>query len=287
MVASVRHRAFRKHRHHPSSPVPPVSSPTPSPMPPLWPSYGGHSLFVGTTKLGVSVWLDPSLQAPGLANAQALLDNADRVVAMNTTIFGANPAGPVNVIIFAIGGVTDGTGGADHMGCTFTDGGNIEVCASFGMDDRVLSLFMAELSECAMNGNLCGLSTGEALSRWCAMVVANNALGDFASAPSWWAAGMPDYVTKVDQTDQDQLSIGCGMAFISWIMSQGKTLPEIAQTMVKLGDSGTLSALYAALGLGNDTDAWPNFMAALNGIIVNRDDPFDAIGKAFPQTFPQ
>ena len=32
-----------------------------------------------------------------------------------------------------------------------------------------------------MNGNLCGLSTGEALSRWCAMLIGDNALADFAS----------------------------------------------------------------------------------------------------------
>lgn len=281
-MVDIRHRPFRKHHRRHPHPVPP---PSPSgQVPPVWPSYTGESQFVGKTSDGITVWVDPTLQSAGLDNASALLADADRIVDINDTIFGLTlplPA-PVNVIVFAIGGATDGTGGADHMACGFSQGGNIEVCASFGANDRVSSLFMAELSECAMGGNLCGLSTGEALSRWCAMVVANNALGDFASAPSWWAAGMPDYVTKIDPTDQDQLSIGCGMAFISWLLSEGASLMTIAKAMVKLGDAGTFAALYEEVGLGKATDAWGNFMSALNGKVVSSDDPFNAINKALP-----
>jgi hypothetical protein len=113
-----------------------------------------------------------------------LLNDADRVVAANDAIFGA-AGGHVNVIVFALGGKTDGTGGADHMGCDYTIGADIEVCASFGSPARVSALFEAELSECSMNGNVCGLSTGEAISRWCAADTSNNALSDFATAATW------------------------------------------------------------------------------------------------------
>jgi hypothetical protein len=37
------------------------------------------------------------------------------------------------------------------------------------------------------------------------------------------------------------------MAFLSWLMSQGHGLDQIAQTMVSLGDTGTLAQLYANL----------------------------------------
>jgi hypothetical protein len=77
------------------------------------------------------------------------------------------------------------SGVADHLGCDYTTGNAIEVCASFENSARVSALFEAELSECSMNGNLCSVSTGEALSRWCAEVVGNNALSDFATAPQW------------------------------------------------------------------------------------------------------
>ena len=77
----------------------------------------------------------------------------------------------------------------------------------------VSALFEAELSECSMGGNLCGVSTGEALSRWCAAVISNNALSDFATAPQWAQDGEPDYVNQTDPTDQSADSTGCGISF--------------------------------------------------------------------------
>jgi hypothetical protein len=245
------------------------------PPSPRWPSYTGTSEFVGTSASGVSVYVDPSLGQPALQNAQDLLDDADRIVAANNGIFGVE-GGPVSVIVFALNGVTDGTGGADHMGCDFTTGDAIEVCASFGNSARVSALFEAELSECCMNSGLCGFSTGEALSRWCAAVVGNNALSDFATAPTWYQDGTPDFVDQTDPTDQNADSTGCGMAFLSWLMSQGIGLAAIAQAMVSLGDSGTLAQLYANLTGGDASNAWPNFIATVNNLPngITSDDPF-------------
>jgi hypothetical protein len=221
------------------------------------------------------VYVDPSLGQPALQNAQDLVNDADRVMAANDAIFGT-AAGPVSVIIFALGGMTDGTGGADHGGCDYSTGAAIEVCASFGNSARVSALFEAELSECSMGGNLCGVSTGEALSRWCAEVIGNNALADFATGPGWAQDGMPNYVDQTDPTDQNADSTGCGMVFLSWLMSQGYQLDAIAPAMVSLGDSGTLAQLYANLSGDAAGNAFSNFMDAVQALPqgVTSDDPF-------------
>jgi hypothetical protein len=242
---------------------------------PQWPSYTGTSQLVGVSPSGrVTVYVDPSLGAPGAQNASDLLNDADRVAEANDAIFGTT-GGPVSVIVFALGGATDGTGGADHMGCDYVNGAAIEVSASFGQSDRVSGLFEAELSECSMGGNLCGESTGEALSRWCASVISGNALSDFATAPTWAQDGMPNYVDQTDPTDQNPDSTGCGMAFISWLMSQGYSLSAIAQAMVSLQDAGTLAQLYANLTSESASNAWPNFQAAVSALPpITTDDPF-------------
>jgi hypothetical protein len=131
------------------------------------------------------VYVDQALGDPGVQNANSLLQAADAVVAQNNDIFGIDGA-PVSVVIYAMGGATDGSGGADHGGCDFTVGNAIEVDASFGSPNRIIGLFEAELSECAMN---------------------------------------------------------CGMAFVSWLLSQGKNLGQVAKAMVGLGDAGTLAQL--------------------------------------------
>lgn len=256
----------RRRRHRPAAGTP------------AWPSYTGSAQLVGSSQSGVTVYVDPSLGAPALTNANDLLAAADRVVSQNNTIFGIT-GGPVDVILFALGGQTDGTGGADHGGCDFTNGSAIEVDVSYGSPARVVALFEAELSECAMNGRLCGLSTGEALSRWCAAVVGANALADFATAPQWAQDGMANWVDRTAATDQDPDSTGCGMAFLSWLMSQNHGLDQVAQTMVRLGDSGTLAQLYASL-TGQPADkAWSSFISAVKARPggVATDDPFDAL----------
>jgi hypothetical protein len=257
---------------------------------PAWPSYQGTSQLVGTSPSGrVTVYVDPSLGQPALQNAQDLVNDADRVVTANDGIFGT-AGGPVSVIVFALGGATDGTGGADHMACDYVTGNAIEVDAAYGNSSRVSALFEAELSECSMNGNLCGESTGEALSRWCAAVLSNNALADFATAPQWAQDGMPDFVNQTDNTDQGADSTGCGMAFISWLMSLGYQLNQIAPQMVALGDSGTLAQLYANLTSDSASNAWSKFQSAIQALPngVTSDDPFGAFtaAAAVPASIP-
>lgn len=245
---------------------------------PQWPSYTGSSQRVGTSPVGnVTVYVDPSLGSQGLQNATDLLNDADRIVAANNAIFGTT-GGSVSVIVFALGGQTDGTGGADHGGCDYNSGNAIEVDVSYGNSVRVSALFEAELSECSMGGNLCGCNTGEALSRWCAASTSNNALSDFATAPAWFQDGMPNYVDQTDPTDQSADSTGCGMAFLSWLQSKGYTLNQIAPAIVALGASGTLAQLYANLTSNAASNAWSTFQSAVNALPqgVTSDDPFGA-----------
>ena len=243
-----------------------------------WPSFQGQAALVGTSPSGrVTIYVDPTLGQPGQQNALDLLADADRVVQANDHLFGTS-AGSVNVIIFALGGATDGTGGADHMACDYVAGNNLELCASFGNSMRVSALLEAELSECNMGGNLCGVSTGEALSRWCASSVSNNALSDFATAPTWFGDGAADFVSTTDPTDRSADSTGCGMAFISWLLSKKITLDAIARGLVALGSGGTFAQLYGNLtGLDPNT-AWPTFIGAVRGLTgVTSDDPFGAM----------
>jgi hypothetical protein len=257
-----------------------------APPEPSWPSFPGGAIYVATSGDGrVDIWVDPSLGVEAEQNATDLVNDADRIGQLNDSFFGT-PAGNVSVVLFALGGPTDGSGGADHMGCDFATGQNIEVDVSFGHSMRCSALFEAELSECMMDNNLCGLSTGEALSRWCAMLVSQNALGDFASAPVWAQDGMPNFVDQVDPTDTNYDSIGCGMAFLSWLQGPlGIAFPTIAQAMVSGGDGLTLAQLYTNLTGDAPSNAWPKFQAAVAALPlgVNSDDPF---GEAQPQPAP-
>jgi len=198
----------------------------------------------------------------------------------NDSLFGTT-GGSVSAIIFAMGGMTDGTGGADHMGCDYASGAALEICASFGNPARVSALLAALVCECSSGGNLCGISTGEALSRWCAATMSNNALSDFATAPQWALDGMPDFVNHVDPTDHNPDSTGCAMAFMSWLMSQSYSLSKIAQGLVALGDEGTLAQLYARLTSDVATNAWPKFSSAIQKLPggVTSDDPFGALAQ--------
>lgn len=260
----------------------------PPPPAPAWPEFTGQATYVGTSPSGrVAVYVDPTLGPQGLQNATDLCNDADRIVAQNDSFF-ASSDGSVAVIVYAIGGATDGTGGADHATCDYVTGNAIEVCASFGASIRCSALFEAELSECNMGGNVCGESTGEGLSRWCAAAVSSNALADFATAPTWAADGMANFVDATDPTDQNADAIGCTMAFLSWLLATGYTLAQIAQGMIALGDSGTLCELYANLTGDDAANAWAKFQAAVNALPfgVVSDDPFGGLPAPSPTPGP-
>lgn len=265
---------------------------------PAWPSFQGTATLVGTSPSGlVNVWYDASLGQQALANAQWLLQDADRIVALDQSFFGT-PDQVVNVILYAFldpntnQPITDGSAGADHASCSFQTGGAIEVDVAYGNNGLVSGLFEAELSECQMQGNLCGVSTGEALSRWCALwavkAVEPNAFAGFGSAPVWQQDGSANWIDTTEGTDGDYDSIGCGMAFLSWLQAVlGHHLSKIAPAMVALGNSGTLAQLYAKLTGDAASNAWSKFMNALQPLgTLTSDDPFGALSGTAPTPAP-
>ncbi len=80
------------------------------------------------------------------------------------------------------------------------------------------------------------------------------------------------------------------MAFISWLMSLGFQLNQIAPQMVSLGDSGTLAQLYANLTSDSASNAWSKFQSAIQALPsgVTSDDPFGAFtaAAAVPASIP-
>jgi hypothetical protein len=225
----------------------------------------------------VTVYYDPSLGAQGQALASQLLG---RVVApyndMETT-FGVS-GGAVSVVIAPLSGSNDGSGGAYHYGCDFTTGGTLYLDATFAnasvnaLDLEVL-LYVAELSESFMGpqgkGWNCGYSNGEALSRYFAETETPQGTmpSGFVSGPSWAQAGYPDWIGKTENTDQDYVSIGCGIVYIFWMRSQGFTAQQITQAA-----GATFADNYQTLT--GKTTAYQDLRAAVSGLTISSDNPF-------------
>ncbi len=233
----------------------------------------------------VTVFYDPALGPPGLKNATDLLAAAQAIYAENVAWFGIRGQ-PINVIIAALDGSTEGSSGAYHMGCDFAVGGNLYLDADFADSAVVIGLFEAELSECFMGaagrGFNCGGSGGEALSRFLAEAVsggANGALAPYTTAPDWDRAGRPNWIDTDQGSDQDPVSTGCGLGYLSWVKSLGHTTAQICQA-----GGATLAENYQAL-TGKAT-AWVDFSAALLGLVtIANDDPFAGAGHV-PQSDP-
>ncbi len=223
---------------------------------------------VGTTAdRNTTVYYDPALGSPGEGLAQQILARiADTY--NNCQAFFAIPGQPVNVIIAAVNGATDGSGGAYHYGCNFNPGGDLYCDAALGNPDLTNGLVVAELTESFMGaqnaGWNCGGSSGEALSRVLAEILsggAHGALAAYATGPTWDQDGRPNWIDAAEDTDQNPDSTGCGVVYLYWMMSRGFTAAQITQAGCP---DGTLASNYTALGAG--ANAWADFSAAVNAL---------------------
>lgn len=257
----------------PECPAPP-ESPTAAPASPATLDY--PSTAVGTVG-SVTVAYATSLGASGRSLAQNLLGAVGAPYTELEAYFGV-PGGVVTVVLAPLSGSNDGSGGAYHYGCDFTSGGVLYLDATFASTaidptDLALSLYVAELSESFMGtqnaGWGCGSSNGEGLSRYLAEVVPPP--GSFPSwgvtGPSWAQAGFPDWVTRTESTDRNDVSTGCAVVYLYWMRSQGFS----TQQLVRAGGA-TLSANYTAL-TGRAT-AYQDLLAAVQGLTVSSDNPF-------------
>jgi hypothetical protein len=194
------------------------------------------------------------------------------------TLFGI-PGGAVNVIIAPLSGRNDGSRGAYHYGCDFTAGGDLYLDATFAATtvsplDLEIGLYVAELSESFMGpqnkGWGCGFSNGEALSRFCAeQATPPGTLSAFDTGPAWDQGGRPDWISQTEQTDQDNVSTGCGIVYIYWMLSRGFSASSITQA-----GGATFADNYQALT--GKTTAYADLLAALKGVIIASDNPFSA-----------
>jgi hypothetical protein len=102
----------------------------------------------------------------------------------------------------------------------------------------------------------------------------DGSLADFATGPSWDQSGRPNYIGATEPTDQNPISIGCGIVYLYWMLSKGYTAAQITQAGCP---DGTLASNYQALtGAAN---AWAAFSAAVNALPggITSDNPWGAI----------
>ena len=158
-----------------------------------------------------------------------------------------------NVMMFALGGRTDGTGGADHIACDAT---NIEVDIAASNPDRTSALLAVEVAEVLQTVRdktvNCGYSNGEGLARSLSASLHPGVLNDFSTAPVWFQNGMPDYVHKTDKTDQNPESVGVAVLFYNWLHYQ---LGYSWEQIVRAG-APTLAETYHKLPGTTIDDPW-------------------------------
>jgi len=245
------------------------------------------SLDYPATQVGqtgdITVAYDSALGSRGLALAQQFLGAVTGPYNDMQTFFGIS-GGAVEVVIAPLSGNNDGSGGAYHYGCDFGPAPDsvLYLDATFANTsvnplNLEVGLYVAELSECFMGpqggGWGCGFSNGEGLSRFCAeQETPAGTLTEFASGPAWAQAGFPDWVTKTEQTDQDDVSTGCSIVYIYWMRSLGFSIPQIGQAA-----GATLSANYQKLT--GKTSAYQDLVAAVKGLTVDSDNPFGGGGS--------
>jgi hypothetical protein len=233
------------------------------------------SVWVGKSG-SVTVYAASALGSAGTGLAARLVKEVSRPFDDLSRLFGI-PGRAVNLVLAPLSGKNDGSGGAYHYGCDFTSGGDLYVDAALAASDPVnldLGLYVAELSESFMGaqnkGWGCGYSNGEALSRYCAeQATPAGTMDAFATGPAWEEAGRPDFLSRTEQTDTDNVSTGCGVVYLYWMRSLGTSGTQLAQV-----GGETLAANYEIL-TGKRT-AYKDLLAALKGRTVKSDNPFAA-----------
>ena len=175
------------------------------------------------------VYYDPALGPGGQAIADAILSSCEADYNVISGYFGGITTSNLNVILH------HPIVGAYHHGCAGTDIYCDAVTAPAVNVDRTRMLMVAELVEVftAVQGRgwHCQSSNGEGLSRVLATDMYPAGLGGLASAAIWLnAPDRPDYVTKTDHTDQNEVSNGCSVLFLNYLHHElGHTWGSIVQ----------------------------------------------------------
>lgn len=179
---------------------------------------------------------------------------------------------------FAFQVTLDSSGlGATHASCASA----VIDCGVAESDDPSLVAFemIAEMAEVFMaaqgRGWDCGASNGEALSRVLATARYPLELRGFQTAAAWLNSDRGDYVTRVEQSDRNPVSIGCGTLFINYLTTfLGFSLSSVVQT-----GGWCLANTYEALTFR--TDPYQAFRSLVDRVfpwgvtaVLEGDDPF-------------
>jgi hypothetical protein len=235
--------------------------------------------FASTTNFDIvyeSLLIDQGVNVTALC--QSILDHCEFDKLRLQILFGNipinTPPGKIQVQ------VVPGSGGANEQG------GYITLFCDATSDPLMLpALMVAEEAEIFMQyqqrGWIFDWSTGEALSRVCGPILypASTNLGTggawLNSVSTGYAAAdcapcppaqlPPDWIDYVCQTDQDDVSIGCGTLFLNYLAYQlNFGWPEIIATGT--GTSRTLANTGQILGM---IDVWNNFLMMANSYLIN------------------
>jgi hypothetical protein len=232
----------------------------------------------------VRLFLEADLQEVGAHLGQAVKAAAETDWQRVADLFGETvEAPPITVIIERLSRDADGTGGAWHESCESTV---LHADADLQRPHRTSALWIAEFVEaiCATQnyGWDCGNTNGEGLSRVVAEWAYPGALQDYSSAAAWLDGGRPNYVDQQQGTDTDELSNGCAVLYLHWLLSRGHDLATICQTG---GD------ILAATGTALEGDAatWPRWKALVDQTWppdrpsgVTTDNPWPAVAPPPP-----
>ena len=226
----------------------------------------------------ITVCYNSDLGAPGLTLAQQFLTRALSPFNDMEVIFGI-PGATVIVRICELSTAHDGTGGGFHFGCDFNSGGTLFLDATFGNTtvnplDLLVAIYVAELSEAFMGaqelGWGCESSNGEGLSRFLAEQETSLAtMNHFATAQAWHNAGGPDWVSRTEATDRDNVSTGCAVVYLYYMRWLGYTIPGIVQA-----GGATLAANFLKLTGNSTANAFKEMLQALTGRFIVSDNPF-------------
>lgn len=211
------------------------------------------------------IYYDPDLGSVGPEIAEALLITCEADLQRLSDIFGIAtlPNLPISLIPIP----WSDQQGAYHNGCDA-----VEIYCGvypdvFLRDQVTPGLVVAEVTEvfeAAQGlGWDCAKSNGEAVSRELMIElypIIDTVIGNFGyTTVDWLNSTRPDFVTKNDDTDSNDISIGCGLLFLNFLQYLGYDWP----TIVRAGAS-TFKDVYQKLT--GSQNALGDFMALVNGM---------------------
>jgi hypothetical protein len=230
------------------------------------PQHGGAFDYAATlhgSTAHFAVYYETALGSAGAQVAGQVLGKVEADYARLSQLFGdVTLAQPFNVVIAAIGGAQDGTGGAYHMGC---DDQTLYVDiktkphidsdrSSFFVVTQAVDVFAAAQGKHAD----CGTSYGAALKRVLATELYPKEIAEFSTAAYWLDGARADCVSVNDKTDLNTGATGCAVLFLNYLHTQ----LNIAWERILHAGGATPAETYANLGLGSD--AFARFRALID-----------------------